>query len=242
MLFGDSAKVKIGEWETDDVLSFKAKNYNFVTGNVGIGVYNPQYALDINGIIFLHTVDDGSRWLRSYLYYGGHSLVVGSPVGLHTNNSLDLFPGGEDVNTDTLTSQIRMYNAINSTIHEEMIHINTNDHCWFKNNGNIGIGTWSPQYKLDVLGSIHASEIIVDATGADYVFDNNYNLPSLKEIEYYINENKHLPDIPSATEMEQNGVSLNKLTIILLQEIEELTMYTIQQEKRIQELEQQLNK
>ena len=126
--------------------------------------------------MFLRTVDDGTRWFRSYLYYGGHSLVIGSPTGYYTHNSIDLYPGGEDNHTDTLSSQIRMFSAVNSTTHIEAIHINTQDHCWFHNLGNIGIGTYSPQYKLDVNGTIRANEIIVNTTGADFVFEKDYQL------------------------------------------------------------------
>ena len=103
---------------------------------------------------------------------------------------------------------------------------------------NFGIGTQTPQYKLDVKGTIRANEILVTSpTGADFVFDKEYKLPSLNEVKSYIQENKHLPEIPSAEQMQENGVSLDKLVIQLLQKVEELTIYTIQQEERIKELE-----
>ena len=96
---------------------------------------------------------------------------------------------------------------------------------------------------LIINGIAKAKEVIVTNTPtADFVFDKSYNLRPLQEVESYVNENKHLPEIPSATEMEQNGVNLNELTIQLLQKVEELTLYTIQQEKRIKELEEQLKK
>ena len=69
------------------------------------------------------------------------------------------------------------------------------------------------------------------------MFDDTYNLRPLDEVSSYISENKHLPEIPSATEMQEEGVSLDKLVIQLLQKVEELTIYTIQQEERIKELE-----
>ena len=68
--------------------------------------------------------------------------------------------------------------------------------------------------------------------------DNNYNLRSLQEVSSYIQENGHLPEIQSAADMQQNGVNMSEFQIQLLQKIEELTLYTIQQEERIKDLEQ----
>ena len=91
--------------------------------------------------------------------------------------------------------------------------------------------------ELRVPGTIKAKEVIVNTTGADFVFDKDYKLPTLKEVKTYIEQNQHLPEIPSASEMLEEGVSLDKLVIQLLQKVEELTLYTIQQEERIKELE-----
>ena len=107
-----------------------------------------------------------------------------------------------------------------------------------QSDGNIGIGTISPSYKLDVAGTLRAREIIVNTTGADFVFADDYQLRPLSEVETFIKVNKHLPEIKSAQEMQENGVSMNELQIQLLQKIEELTLYILQQEKRIRELEQ----
>mgnify|MGYP003294155094 CR=1 FL=1 len=109
-------------------------------------------------------------------------------------------------------------------------------------NGNIGIGTSSPNYKLDVNGTIRANEIIVNTTGADFVFAEDYKLRPLSEVKAFIQENKHLPEIKSAQEMQENGVGINELQTQLLQKIEELTLYILQQEERIKVLEAELNK
>lgn len=104
-------------------------------------------------------------------------------------------------------------------------------------NGNVGIATQSPNYKLDVNGIIRANEIIVNTTGADFVFEEDYQLRPLSEVKAFITENKHLPEIKSAQEMQENGVGVNELQIQLLQKIEELTLYILQQEDRIKALE-----
>ncbi|KRD06301.1 hypothetical protein ASE21_19205 [Flavobacterium sp. Root901] len=105
--------------------------------------------------------------------------------------------------------------------------------------GNVGIGTSVPDERLTVRGKIHAQEIKVDMLGAlvpDYVFENNYKLRSLNEVENYIQENSHLPEIPSAKEFEKNGVHLAEMNMALLKKVEELTLYAIEQQKSTEKL------
>lgn len=105
--------------------------------------------------------------------------------------------------------------------------------------GNVGIGTTAINgAKLSVDGTIRAREIIVNlTTWSDFVFDKDYNLLSLSELEKFITINKHLPNVPSEKEILKNGVSLGEMNAILLEKIEELTIYMINLEKRIKELE-----
>jgi hypothetical protein len=99
-----------------------------------------------------------------------------------------------------------------------------------KGDGNIGIGTTNPDAKLAVKGTIHAEEVKVDLSvpGPDYVFEKDYNLMSLEEIKAYIEKHKHLPEVPSAKEMETNGVNLSEMNMILLKKVEELTLHVIE--------------
>ena len=87
-------------------------------------------------------------------------------------------------------------------------------------------------------GTIRASEIRVEAQTADFVFENDYELRSLEEVETFINDNGHLPDIPSAAEMEKDGVGLAEMNKLLLQKIEELTLYVIELKKEIKEIKE----
>jgi Phage T4 tail fibre len=104
------------------------------------------------------------------------------------------------------------------------------------NNGNVGIGTTTPDEKLTVKGKIHTNEVRVDVLAPivpDYVFEADYKLKNLSEVAAFIQENKHLPEVPSAKEMEQNGLMLAEMNLKLLKKIEELTLYAIEQNKQL---------
>ena len=229
----------MGEWEADDMLSFKASKYNFTNGNVGIGVSSPQYKLDVNGKLYLHTFENINSTAYSYLQWQALNLVMGVPKGTYSVSRIDLKSGGSS--QGSLYSELRLFTAYDENNSDVIIRLNTMENCWINTPGYIGIGTTSPQHKLDVRGVIRANEILVNTvSGADYVFDKSYDLRPLSEVQSYIQQNKHLPEIPSAAEMQENGVNMNDLQMQLLQKVEELTLYIIQQEQRIQELENQL--
>ena len=99
--------------------------------------------------------------------------------------------------------------------------------------GNVGIGTENPSNKLDVNGTIRAKEVKVESGWADFVFKPNYQLRPLAEVEQFINTNGHLPEIPTEKEVAQHGVSVGEMNAKLLQKIEELTLYLIEQNKKI---------
>ena len=128
----------------------------------------------------------------------------------------------------------------------------------FKNltekNGKIGIGTEQPDELLTVKGKIHTQEVLVDLQGAvapDYVFEQyftgtsekmpNYKLITLPELEAYLKKHNHLPQIPSAETMENEGMSLKEMNLLLLKKIEELTIYTLQQQKEIEQLKEAIS-
>ncbi len=110
--------------------------------------------------------------------------------------------------------------------------------------GNIGIGTTDTfGYKLAVNGTIGAKEVIVETTSLwpDYVFGEEYKLPSLNEVEAFAKTNKHLPNVPNQQEVKENGVNVGEMNVILLKKIEELTLYIIEQQKQINSLTEKVN-
>lgn len=104
--------------------------------------------------------------------------------------------------------------------------------------GNVGIGMLSPKEKLSVNGNIRAREIKVETTNwPDFVFSKSYSLPSLSQTEQYIAEKGHLPGIPSAKQVNENGVELGEMNAKLLQKIEELTLHMIALAKKTKQQE-----
>lgn len=112
-----------------------------------------------------------------------------------------------------------------------------------RNDGNVGIGTTNPIEKLSVNGNIRTKKVIVTQTSwSDYVFDSSYHFKTLDEVEVFIKQNKHLPDIPSVKEVAENGIDLGDSQALLLKKIEELTLYIIEVNKKNRELQTELKK
>lgn len=174
------------------------------TGKVGIGTTTPISELEVksnsgtNSEIHINTTSDN-----------GVSILRFQDANLSTWGFLSNYPG---------VGEFSLHNYQN----------NTNSFV-IDQNGNFGIGTTAADAKLTVNGDIHAEEVKVDLSvpGPDYVFKDDYDLRTLKETKDYIQEHGHLPNIPSAKEMEENGVKLGVMNMKLLEKIEELTLYII---------------
>ena len=208
--------------------------------------------------------DDASDRLRFYYnHWNGTSsdrevmtLLSGGNVGIgNTNPSGKLDVNGNIKATESITVNKNgsyrialngqadgyIYGRNNSS--ENKFLITSNGNSWL-NGGNVGIGTSSPDATLAVKGDIHAEEVRVDLSvpAPDYVFKEDYQLRSLQEVQAYIKTNGHLPNIPSAKEMETHGVELGAMEMKLLEKIEELTLYLFEQQKQYAELEKRTQK
>jgi hypothetical protein len=116
-----------------------------------------------------------------------------------------------------------------------------NEKMRITNTGNVGIGISNPTDKLAVNGTIHSKEVKVDLLNwPDYVFDRGYKLPSLQEIKAYIDANHHLPDVPSAKEVEKDGLLLGEMNKVLLKKVEELTLHLLAKDEEIKAQSQML--
>lgn len=193
-------------------------------GNVGVGTTDPKYKLDVTGEIASVGNNNGFRVkgatadkVNAAPWYG---------VGLSNLNF-------DNQGTEHVV-QLGGYFGLNfQTAQGQMVMLG---------NGNVGIGTTSNlRGKLNVNGTIYAKEILVtDANWADFVFDAGYQLPSLESVEQHIKEKGHLPEIPSAAEVKENGVNVVDVQAKLLQKVEEMTLYIIQQQKEIEALKAEM--
>ena len=119
---------------------------------------------------------------------------------------------------------------------------NDNDPLSFNDNmvidrlGNVGIGTFPSTYKLNVCGTIRANEVRVSTGWCDYVFADDYQLPALSDVENFIKENKHLPEVTPGAIIESEGLEIGKTSAQMIKKIEELTLYVIDLQKQVNEL------
>ncbi len=198
-------------------------------GNVGIGTDNPLQKLHVvNGNILMSRTATGGApgSANGMMMFGGSDVGVnGETFGEWGIEYLNTPQDGYGLNFCKVWTNLGGFNY----------------GLFLANNGNVGIGEKNPQSKLAVNGTIRAREVLVTLSGwSDFVFASDYKLLSLSEVEQFIKQNKHLPEIPSAKEVEENGISLGEMQAKLLQKIEELMLYTIEQQKLIEELQKQL--
>ena len=220
-------------------------------GNVGIGTVSPENKFHVKADALGEIINN-----QSIL-----TTIEGSVVG--NNSKFQILNKRNDNGSNWSNTSLRLQRAIDGTpqafIDFGIDGENSNYGLAFgtrngfsgtqqtrmviEENGDVGIGTTDTQgFKLGVEGKIAATEVKIAtyANWADYVFNKNYNLPALKDVEAHIKENGHLKDIPSAAEVKKDGFFLGDMDSKLLQKIEELTLYLIQQNKQIEELKSRI--
>jgi hypothetical protein len=179
-------------------------------GNVGIGTTSPGQKLTVQGVV--RSQLSSSNYVNNFFVSGDGNCYMNYAGGSSSSRVGFQIDG---------SSKASIYKNGNFVVHS----------------GNLGIGYNDPQYKLSVNGVISATEVKVSTTpNSDYVFEPDYALKPLQEVDQFIQQNKHLPDIPSAAEFKENGVGLGEMDNMLLQKIEELTLYVIELKKENEEL------
>ncbi|SDL55481.1 hypothetical protein SAMN05421820_101724 [Pedobacter steynii] len=206
-------------------------NHFPATGNVGLGTLNPLSALDVKGDILISNADIPMGLSTEVL--GTTPLLNMSVNFRHSNVNLGYLGAAFRIDSRaSLSVPLFQWLKRDAAQNTDVIMMNLSA------SGNLGIGIMNATERLAVSGTIRAQEIKVEAANwPDYVFEKDYNLRPLAEVEQFVKLNKHLPDIPSAKEAEANGVALGEMNKLLLKKIEDLTLYIIEQDKRILALE-----
>lgn len=194
---------------------------SYTDGKVGIGTQNPSGKLHIEDNSTL-----GGKWQPDQSYL---TVSNGTDHLLIDNNEIY---GFQTLHIGSKSGDIVKFRTVSE--------LGSTDHVVIKANGRVGIGTITPDSELTVKGNIHAEEVKVDLSvpGPDYVFKEGYDLKPLEEVQEYIQAHGHLPNIPSAKEMEINGIQLGRMNMKLLEKIEELTLYLIELGKENQLLQE----
>jgi hypothetical protein len=209
---------QVQSFYTDQALIDEFSNpllLNALGGNVGIGTSNPLP----NSKLTLQTDGDYAT-----------AITIRNPSG---SASFETYVGGPvNGNTISLGTQGNMPIAI---------FTNGANRLFINAAGNVGIGTDNPTYKLSVRGNIRSNEVVVETGWADYVFADDYKLRSLEEVESFIQQHKHLPNIPSAAEIEKDGLPVGDTQKRMMEKIEELTLYIIQLKKEMAEIKSSIN-
>lgn len=210
-------------------------------GNIGLGTTAPRAFFDVanysdnqklSSILSRLPEGDtngegtflGVRGYNTTNDYGKKSFALEHSFYGQINSSINFYRGGS-----TTGGEI----SFNTNMNAEGMRINAF--------GNVGIGTATPAEKLSVNGNIRAKEIKVEAANwPDYIFDRDYKILGLNELDAYIKQHKHLPDMPSAKEVEAKGIELGEMNKLLLKKIEELTLHIIEMGREVKAQKQEI--
>ena len=255
-----TATTDANKWENSGVLEIGNRlrlDNNEIITNTNSTLYlqndnNGDLKVDSAGYTFM--VDASANRVGIGTFTPGHKLhVEGGGIGASPDQNVTSFFGRAAIgycgHSDYASfahrdrNETNGYALLQSAAGNTYLNARNTFSIWFRinnstkmillSNGNFGIGTTTPDYKLDVHGTIRAESILVENFTADFVFDDDYYLMPLEDVEDYIIENGHLPEIPKAEHVEKFGSDLGETQTRLLQKIEELTLHLNAQNKQM---------
>lgn len=193
---------------------------NFSSGRVGINTSDPQSTLHV----------EGSARIDGNLIINGTTRI--------TSGGWARFANGSAVSPSISFSSSTNTGFFNNPSSNILgVSLDGQERMRINGSGNVGIGTTNPTEKLTVNGKILATEIeVVSQIQSDFVFEPDYVLMNLEDVEKFVKENKHLPGVPSMHEFAEKGQNLAEVQDLLLRKVEELTLYVLEQQKEIEEL------
>ncbi|MES2777894.1 MAG: hypothetical protein V4722_27185 [Bacteroidota bacterium] len=231
------------------ILGKKISMYRGTTGDAGFGVWGNELRIhsDYSGAITTVGYDDRTNgFTETFRVNTSGGTVLSNPVSLATNvenaayfKTNTHYTGAiKTIGTSGATARLGLFAFAAGTAGGLKEYMSISD------GGNVYIGTDITDftkgngYRLRVQGKIIAEEVRVQllSTWPDYVFNDDYNLKSLNDVEAYITANSHLPNVPAAAEVEKGGIALGEMQSKMMEKIEELTLYIIQQNKKIEAL------
>lgn len=182
-------------------------------GNVGIGYNTPAFKLDVNGRMRLRHGGEGAG-----LWFNKNDETQGTFIGTYDNTNFGIWGPG------AVGSWKFLFDGSDGVL-------------------RVGTTKKAAGYLVNVGGKIIAEEVRVTLQAAwpDYVFENTYNLMPLEDLEQHILQNKHLPNIPKATTLENEGIALGDMQTKIMEKVEELSLYIIELNKKLKEQESEIN-
>ncbi|MBA3900040.1 MAG: hypothetical protein H0X62_07500, partial [Bacteroidetes bacterium] len=230
-----AVKIGLGTSIPDLMLDVRGNGYFEGRLGIGTGAGNPEQMLDVRGNgYFSGNVGIGTSTPGAKLEIRGAG-----------NQSIDIF-------TSTLGSRLTLMAVTSNGVRESQIQyagggrfgfveIGHGFRMMIATNGNVGIGTNTPEHKLDVAGKIRACEVIVETRWCDFVFKSDYKLIPLQERQSFIKQFGHLPNIMSEKEVVEEGANLGQAITGILQNVEEHELYLHNQEEKINALQKEID-
>ena len=224
---------------------------------VGLGLWSPGYSFPSAGQVKLHV--DGGQFTEGrvdWRLWVSNTPTIGNPSGAGVGIK---FQHGNSTSWDSTkwAGVAGVAEAGNSNYIGLAFYTHTDgqttqstaERMRITGTGSVGINKTNPGEKLEVNGNVKCDTVkcaVVKINGwtlnaPDFVFEKNYKLPSLKDVEKHIAIKKHLPDVPSASEIKKNGINLAEMNMALLKKVEELTLYAIDQNKKLEEQQKQID-